>query len=188
MTQVNNNRDVSKANGGSHWSLLVYTRGRENEHVRSSKGRADVFAHFDSAGGINRGAADALAHAVAPWLGSPGARAAAETVNHAPAAAPRQTNGYDCGLYVLAAADAVCAQHAENSVEHNTLDSNDSLTCSRSSLVQEGGGSGQTMTLEQRMDDITPKFIADFRYGLLELIERVSAETEGSDDDDGAAW
>jgi hypothetical protein len=62
---VNNNPDVEDAEGGSHWSLLVYRRGKKKNTSPSRKRASmdedplqlsdedDSFLHYDSAGGMN---------------------------------------------------------------------------------------------------------------------------------------
>lgn len=78
--------------GGMHWSLLAYYRAHSS----------DGFYHFDSLG-INRAPAEQLAERVAPLLG----------LRRAPVTAaptPRQTNGYDCGMYCILISE-LCARH-----------------------------------------------------------------------------
>ena len=74
--QVNDNADVRRVGGGTHWSLLAYLRGVE--------GADDAFLHFDSLGAANATAANALAAAAAEALGGPRAVAAARNVRHDP--------------------------------------------------------------------------------------------------------
>ncbi|GIL65692.1 hypothetical protein Vafri_19369 [Volvox africanus] len=106
---VNDNSEVDVAAGGSHWTLLVYHRPSNTlRHYDSSpssqsnrSGRNSRSAH----------AAGRLAHAVGPAL--TGARREGGGVNALPTLVevpymPRQTNCYDCGVYVLAVARAVC--------------------------------------------------------------------------------
>jgi len=81
---VNDNSDVTAANGGSHWTLL------------SKRGAA--FTHYDSLG-CSANAEAALR--IAQTLGGPGARVVR-------AATPRQANGSDCGLHVCLAAKLLC--------------------------------------------------------------------------------
>lgn len=69
--------------GGSHWSLLVYSR------------LLNIFFHYDSLNGSNARVAKKVAERIYQFLSVPiGARfVEAET--------PQQSNGYDCGMYVL---------------------------------------------------------------------------------------
>lgn len=104
LLAVSDNEDVDRAGGGSHWSLLAFDR------------RSNAFWHVDSApgGGRNRGAARMLAGALSPLVRDRRAAAAGGGVEvRHPAfeeveGAPRQDNGYDCGVYVMACARAVC--------------------------------------------------------------------------------
>ena len=89
---VNNNPDVEQAGGGSHWSLLAYAAAD------------NAFRHFDSMAGTNRQAARRVYEAAAA-AAPPGARYVEQP-------APQQANGYDCGVYVLALAQLLCARLA----------------------------------------------------------------------------
>ncbi|GJP35329.1 hypothetical protein CLOM_g19832 [Closterium sp. NIES-68] len=88
---VNDNNDPTLAEAGSHWSLLLFVRSRR------------LFLHFDSAGSHNLEAAKGLAEKLQALLGvsvTPDTFQSAST--------PQQLNGYDCGVYVLAIAKALC--------------------------------------------------------------------------------
>ncbi|KAJ9178182.1 hypothetical protein P3X46_010087 [Hevea brasiliensis] len=87
---VNNNDDVSLAEGGSHWTLLAYERN------------ANVFVHHDSYSGMNKRHALQLYKAVVGFIGAAHAKYM-ELAN-----SPQQVNGCDCGLYVTAIARAIC--------------------------------------------------------------------------------
>ncbi|XAR60484.1 Ulp1 peptidase [Bertholletia excelsa] len=94
---VNNNTDVTDAEGGSHWSLLAFER------------RTNTFVHHDSFGGLNSGHAKRLYRAL---LGHMGIFNTASTCKYVECpSTPQQVNGYDCGLYVAAIAKAVCGWH-----------------------------------------------------------------------------
>ncbi|KAL3850750.1 hypothetical protein ACJIZ3_012632 [Penstemon smallii] len=86
---INDNDDVGMAEGGSHWSLLAFERS------------ANVFVHHDSSRGLNSEHAKKVYRAVKYFTTSD-----AEYVEWS--SAPRQENGYDCGLYVLAIARTIC--------------------------------------------------------------------------------
>ncbi|EEF30121.1 NEDD8-specific protease 1 [Ricinus communis] len=94
MFPVNNNEDVNLAEGGSHWSLLVYERS------------CNVFVHHDSYSGTNKRHALQLYKAVARYIGTSDATAHAKYMDLNDS--PQQVNGYDCGLYVTAIAGAIC--------------------------------------------------------------------------------
>ncbi|KAL3159523.1 hypothetical protein ABBQ38_009940 [Trebouxia sp. C0009 RCD-2024] len=95
---VNNNPDCSMAEGGSHWSLLVYSQTH------------DRFHHYDSSPGSNNLlVARQLSVAVRPFLG----HSSQDSKVHA-AFTPTQTNAYDCGMYVLACAELIVEQWTQN--------------------------------------------------------------------------
>ncbi|KAL6847100.1 hypothetical protein ACP4OV_022953 [Aristida adscensionis] len=106
---LNDNEDVSKANGGKHWSLLVLDlRALHNPR----------FLHYDSAGGANIQSAHRLINTLRPML--------PDDINIIEAGTPQQENLYDCGLYVIAISAAICRWamfHAEaNSVAGEEVD------------------------------------------------------------------
>ena len=82
---VNNNDRVDRE-GGSHWSLLVC----------SSDGKKVKFSHHDPLGGTN----NRCAHELISKLSKASAlfRSRSEMVE---VDAPKQTNGYDCGIYTV---------------------------------------------------------------------------------------
>lgn len=92
--------------GGSHWSLLVWSRAD------------NAFHHYDTAagdggggGGRNRAAAAEVAANLAPLLGvaTRDARGAPRALPLAQEWCPAQANGSDCGVHVCAIANAVAA-------------------------------------------------------------------------------
>lgn len=88
---VNNNSEISQP-GGSHWSLLVYFGGG--------------FCHYDSVLGCNSGKAKHVAKQLATMMGT-----AVTFTFEDVEGAPQQTNGSDCGLFVLAAVEKLCEAH-----------------------------------------------------------------------------
>ncbi|CAJ1979365.1 unnamed protein product [Sphenostylis stenocarpa] len=104
---INDNEDVDRAEGGSHWSLVAYYR------------KANVFVHHDSCSSMNSAPAKKLYEAVAGYMGFSGSASEAsflECTN-----SPMQDNGYDCGLYVTAIARVICNWY----VNHKHTDSDD---------------------------------------------------------------
>ncbi|XP_051919324.1 sentrin-specific protease 8 [Hippocampus zosterae] len=85
---VNDNNDQSA--GGSHWSLLVY-------HHKSNN-----FAHYDSQNGSNSLHARLIASKLEPLLGAGRKPVFQEQPT------PVQENSYDCGMYVICIAEALC--------------------------------------------------------------------------------
>ncbi|XP_053573283.1 sentrin-specific protease 8 [Bombina bombina] len=77
--------------GGTHWSLLAYVR------------QLHGFFHYDSSPGTNFRHAQLMARHLSPLLGS--------NLSYKEEEAPAQHNSYDCGMYVVCIAEAMCAQH-----------------------------------------------------------------------------
>ncbi|XP_051126699.1 NEDD8-specific protease 1 [Andrographis paniculata] len=88
---INDNADVTMAEGGSHWSLLAYEKN------------ANLFVHHDSSqgGGVNGSHAKRVYRSVTCFVASDATYV--ECFD-----SPKQVNGYDCGLYVTAIARAIC--------------------------------------------------------------------------------
>jgi len=116
LLAVNDAEDPSIP-GGSHWSLLVYSR------------QALAFYHLDSGGGVNRDDAQRLARKLHWFLDSrrrhtaparplsvpslpsrPSPSCSASEFRFEDVEVPAQGNGYDCGVHVLC--------HAENATRH----------------------------------------------------------------------
>ncbi|KAF7805547.1 NEDD8-specific protease 1 [Senna tora] len=104
---INDNDDVSIAEGGSHWSLLAYYRN------------ANLFVHHDSTISMNKEPAKQLYNAVVKYMGLSEAASEAKFVECSDS--PKQVNGYDCGLYVTAIAGVICSWYVngENSDTNN---------------------------------------------------------------------
>ncbi|KAF5930928.1 hypothetical protein HYC85_031801 [Camellia sinensis] len=78
---VNNNDDVTEAEGGNRWSL-----------------HANVSVLHDSYGGLNAGLAKQLYRAIVGYMGISDMASACKYV--VCSKTPQQVNGYNCGLYV----------------------------------------------------------------------------------------
>lgn len=103
---VNNNVDVTWAEGGSHWSLLAFDRN------------ANIFVHHDSNGGTNSRHAKQLHQSVVDFVGCSGSKPKYVEHNRT----PQQVNGYDCGLYVCAIARAICSWYTSRGSKHDDDD------------------------------------------------------------------
>ena len=75
--------------GGSHWSLLVYSKPD------------NAFYHFDSSGSSNYWVCSKLAKIIKSCL-----KLSREKIEQVECL--QQNNSYDCGIYVLCHADSVC--------------------------------------------------------------------------------
>ncbi|KAF9598418.1 hypothetical protein IFM89_027851 [Coptis chinensis] len=91
---INNNKDVTQAEGGTHWSLLAYERNK------------NLFVHHDSLAGSNRLPAMNLYRNVARFMRISGSTLDAPLSDCT--STPQQMNGYDCGVYVIAIAKVIC--------------------------------------------------------------------------------
>ncbi|XP_009895390.2 sentrin-specific protease 8 [Dryobates pubescens] len=94
------NDNSSQLAGGTHWSLLVYYRDKE------------CFGHFDSHGTYNAAHARQVAEMVEFFVSTRAGKLilVEEMV-------PAQRNSYDCGMYVICCAEAVCRLHYEDRVK-----------------------------------------------------------------------
>ncbi|KAF7703322.1 sentrin-specific protease 8 [Silurus meridionalis] len=84
------NDNSNQAAGGSHWSLLLYQR---------SSGH---FSHYDSLSGGNATHAQRIAAKLQSFLN------AGTEVLFVEEPCPFQQNSYDCGMYVICNAEALC--------------------------------------------------------------------------------
>ncbi|XP_072321165.1 sentrin-specific protease 8 [Eucyclogobius newberryi] len=84
------NDNSNQTAGGTHWSLLLYHRGSNH------------FAHYDSQSGGNAAHARRVAHKLEAFLCGGGAAPLEEEQ------CPSQQNSYDCGMYVICVAEALC--------------------------------------------------------------------------------
>ncbi|KAK6176328.1 hypothetical protein SNE40_014632 [Patella caerulea] len=92
---VNDNEDSNNV-GGTHWSLLVYIRSKQEFH------------HFDSANHTNEHIAKKLAYRLQPFVHAPRGRMKFIEMD-----SPQQDNCYDCGIYVISIAEHLCREFCE---------------------------------------------------------------------------
>ncbi|KAI5666138.1 hypothetical protein M9H77_15991 [Catharanthus roseus] len=125
---INDNDDASIAEGGSHWSLLAFEKS------------ANAFVHHDSSSGnMNQWHAKKVYKVVCQYVSSNASYVECSST-------PKQVNGYDCGVYVIAFARAICSWYM------NTA-SKDSKKLWFTDLLQ-----------------ITPSVVSDLRNEVLVLI------------------
>lgn len=105
---VNDNDDVSEAEGGYHWSLLAFERSD------------NTFVHHDSSGGgWNKGPAKRLYNAVKKFMSV--SSSAANPIYRECTDSPHQVNGYDCGMYVLAIARVICSWYVSKDKDGDNM-------------------------------------------------------------------
>ena len=113
----------------------------------------NAFAHFDSAGGRNDAAAARLAKTLADALMDE-KKSPAATFASGRSGAPRQTNGYDCGVFALATARAA-----------------------RRLVAREGAGGATASRLAACVArEVTQSAAAEFRGELLRTIRALAEE------------
>jgi sentrin-specific protease 8 len=93
LLPINNNNDVNRA-GGSHWSLLAWVKNVQK------------FFMFDSSNGMNNAHADSIAAKLAALVVDPENGNWNPAQNTVIANTPKQPNGFDCGMYVIAISEA----------------------------------------------------------------------------------
>ncbi|XP_062081985.1 NEDD8-specific protease 1 isoform X2 [Humulus lupulus] len=147
---VNDNEDVHMAEGGTHWSLLVFER------------QTNMFIHHDSNGPGNRLPAFRLYNVILKYMSDSGSASNAGFTCSASKARftectdiPRQVNGYDCGLYVTAIARVICLWHSNNGNKAND----------RSYLW-----------FSAAKEQVTPSLVSEMRNEILGLIKDLMAK------------
>lgn len=84
--------------GGSHWALVVYNRDTE------------TFNYYDSSGEYNRWSAIKTVAKIAHFIDKKYPYNHQRLVDLKTVAVPQQQNGFDCGVYLLAFADAIASR------------------------------------------------------------------------------
>lgn len=92
---INDNASSNRA-GGSHWSLLVFVRSKEE------------FRHYDSAGSVNTVIAKDLMDRLQPLL-----QVSKRGSKLLEMDCPSQKNSFDCGMYVICVAEHLCRELCE---------------------------------------------------------------------------
>eukprot|EP01128_Nolandella_sp_AFSM9_P013040 TRINITY_DN9920_c0_g1_i1.p1 TRINITY_DN9920_c0_g1~~TRINITY_DN9920_c0_g1_i1.p1 ORF type:complete len:225 (+),score=46.43 TRINITY_DN9920_c0_g1_i1:225-899(+) len=100
---INDSEDHS-AVGGTHWSLLVWIRARQE------------FLLLDSHKGMNERASLAVVQKVVPLLNLPNTKVTVNAME-----TPQQVNGSDCGVYVLALCEYLATHTYEEYSKKLTL-------------------------------------------------------------------
>lgn len=92
---INNNPDPSKV-GGSHWSLMVYVRSKQE------------FQHFDALKGSNLPVAKKFVDKLQPFVHAPRGKLKFIEMD-----CPQQRNNFDCGMYVIAMTEHLIKEFCE---------------------------------------------------------------------------
>lgn len=111
LCPVNDSREVDRADGGTHWGLLVWDRQGENQKSLSNEsstaygtgellGLSGRFVYYDSGSGYTRTENLAQARILA-------GRLAGAPTQVSIGACAKQTNWFDCGMYVLVFSEIV---------------------------------------------------------------------------------
>ncbi|XP_043933432.1 sentrin-specific protease 8 [Protopterus annectens] len=87
------NDNSSQSAGGTHWSLLVYIRP------------LDTFNHYDTYSGSNSSHAKRAATKLEAFV-----KTKRSKIQFVDEPAPAQQNSYDCGMYVICIAEALCEE------------------------------------------------------------------------------
>lgn len=113
---LNDNLQVERA-GGSHWSLLVYSRPE------------NTFFHYDSSYGSNHTNSALLTNILMRALQVPHA-------DFREASCLQQTNSYDCGIHVLCTVDLLCRMAVRSGeLEGAGCVSHEAINCKRHDLM-----------------------------------------------------
>jgi len=99
---LNDSETIDAAGSGSHWSLLVFCR-----HLNAC-------AHFDSANSYNYSAARKLTKKLGLFVKTDNT-----SVNFMEGFISQQTNGSDCGVYTITAAENICKYLSSVSASSN---------------------------------------------------------------------
>lgn len=135
---------------GVHWSVLVYHKVRARESGEVSH----HFVHHDSMKGMNNDEAFQLYSIVREHVESPLGKT--EAMAYYLGATPQQTNGYDCGLYVMAICKMICHWFCDDSPAK------------------------KLMWFEEVTQNVNRLFVGTMRPRVLRLIEEASCGRLGS--------
>ncbi|KAM3965753.1 sentrin-specific protease 8-like [Aphomia sociella] len=97
-----NDNDLPDRAGGSHWSLLVYSKPES------------CFFHFDSSSGSNHNVAWEFASHLMTYFSN-------GSVNFVDKECLQQSNGYDCGVHVICNTEKL-AEYAQNNGQISSCD------------------------------------------------------------------
>jgi Ulp1 family protease len=132
-TMATESSSWQKPGCGTHWSLLVVMlvaapEKRDGENTsgegadRNEKRRIVSYWHFDSVSGShNDSAAHDVAHKLHQYVFSSSSSVSSSLSQKVVSACtPQQTNGYDCGIHMLTAAQQLAPLTSSNLLDHET--------------------------------------------------------------------
>lgn len=160
LCPINDSRDGSCADAGTHWTLLVCwdrsgdtCSGARSVSDSSNGGLFGRFSYYDSLGGASAWGSANLAQA--RTLAS---RLAGKDVQVSPGTCAHQTNGFDCGVYVLLFSEIIASAFLE--------------TRSQARPCRPSGNQwpGSAPVWEDRLTSVTPMEVAVRRARYFETI------------------
>eukprot|EP00899_Mesostigma_viride_P028989 jgi/Mesvir1/9275/Mv03136-RA.1 len=157
---INDNDNPLVAQGGSHWSTLVF---------RLPRGQAlgGEFTLFDSmlmAQGPPTPAAATLAQKLAPHLLG-GRKRCPLVVGHC----PLQQNGFDCGLYVFAVAEVLVRVHAQRVERHRAM----AMSQGPDEMAEPHDDNGEMeREISRLLLEVTPEHVTALRSAILATINK----------------
>lgn len=158
LLPVNNNESFESNESASHWSLLAC-------HVSSG-----TLLHFDSSRLANNEAAKRVAKNLYRLLKR---KDAPKVINVA--SAPQQTNGYDCGIYVILASKRI-AQLILSATLHvpSVAATPSQMTTTDCTLVENNG----ELLARGVREWLTVDKVRQFRIDIVNLVEEKAKERE----------
>ncbi|GAM20746.1 hypothetical protein SAMD00019534_039210 [Acytostelium subglobosum LB1] len=137
---INDNSDPSTVAGGSHWSILVF--------VKNSK----QFYYYDSIVGQTGNSHYAMIAARKLSMLLTGVPSKEQRINIRQA--PKQTNGHDCGLYLLSITEFIVKRMVD---QHQSLQFTDDIE-------------------KDMISTLTPQSVTGLRQNILDLVTNLKAK------------
>lgn len=170
---INDSTDCSLADAGTHWTLLVCWDRRFPENKGSDLGCFGRFSYYDSLGSNSfYGARDANLQQ-AETLAS---RLAGRSVQVSVGSCARQTNGFDCGVYVLLFSEIVALTFSEARARGCAFTAPTSSPASSFSRGKSRGSNraNPEPVWEKRLSAVTPKEVDDRRAMFYQVLTQAS--------------
>jgi len=164
LCPINDSSDSSRADTGTHWTLLVCWDkrafaggGQENGH--SEDHLLNAFSYYDS---LSNSETESSTMHQANALAS---RLAGRLVEVHMGTCAKQTNSFDCGVYVLVFSELVAAAFLEARGKEKHLDSHATKTAAKIVAPSKGLGSNHSNipVWEERLSAVTPLEVEEKR-------------------------